>query len=141
MNRRQFTRVVLPVIALAPVGCGSPTSPRVFADSLTLGTGKRGIDLVGGTTVFGGELVTVYWRIESAERLDWADVEFAVDRSTGGGYEEEYSTIYSPTDRIDHVVISSYYHIYGAGKFRARGFVPRTGKTFGPVEFNVVKTP
>jgi hypothetical protein len=141
---RPYFIIFLACAALLYGGCSSPTSSREFADSLSLGTGRYGIDLTGTATAFqgppdkdGNPLATIYWRVESKEKLRGADVQFMVQKSNGIYWDDVYQTIYEMTDQDDYVVIGSYYHQYGAGEFRATGYIPRDEKSFGPIEFTV----
>ncbi len=141
---RPYFSIFLACAAIVCAGCNSPTSSRQYADSITLGTGRHGIDLTGTASAFygvpdkdGNPLTTIYWRVESKEKLRGADVQFKVEKSTGVFWEYVYETIYEMTEQDDYVVIGSYYHQYGSGKFRATGYIPRDGKSFGPIEFTV----
>jgi len=126
------------ILAALAAGCGdSSTSPRVFTDSLSLGTGRQGIDLVGETTTFTGGLITIYWRVESREKLKSADVEFMVEKYAEGGYETVYQTINGPAGPVSNVVIASYYHTFGPGLFRATGFIGSARRVVGPETFTV----
>jgi hypothetical protein len=118
--------------------CGdSSTSPRVYTDSLTLGTGRRGDDLVGETTEFTGGLVIIYWRVESREEFGGANVEFVVERKNGVLYETVFQTINEFAGFNDHVLIASYYHTFGTGFFRATGFIGSAKRVVGPKDFTV----
>jgi len=137
MRRKRYLYILL-ILFAALGGCGnSPTSSRVFTDSLTLGIGKRGIDLTGETTVFTGALVTVYWRVESREKLMGAEVEFVVEKKNGPEYEAVFRTLYQPESLDDHVVISSYFNTFGTGMFRATGYIGYEKRVVGPKEFVV----
>jgi hypothetical protein len=119
-------------------GCGdSSTSPRVYTDSLTLGTGRRGDDLVGETTAFTGGLVTIYWRVESREEFGGAHVEFVVEKKNGVVYETVFQTINELAGFNDHVLIASYYHTLGTGLFRATGFIGSAKRMVGSKDFTV----
>jgi hypothetical protein len=141
MRKKQYLFILM-ILFAALGGCGdSPTSPREYTDSLTLGTGRRGIDLTGETTVFSGPLVTVYWRVESREALRGADVEFTVEKKNGAEYEIVYGCLYQLANQEDHVVISPYYHFYGSGTFRATGYIGSGRRVVGPKEFVVTEAP
>jgi len=141
---RPYAPILLICAVLIASGCDSPTSSRTYSDSISLGTGRHGIDLTGESTTFygtpdnnGSPIATIYWRVESKEKLRGASVQFTVEKSTGVFWEQVFQTIYEMTELDDYVVIQPYIHQFGQGRFRATGYIPRDGKSFGPVEFSV----
>ena len=125
-------------------GQGSPTSPRVFTDSLTLGKGFHGIDLTGETYAFTithsqnqDIFPTIYWRAESQSKMKGAFVELNVVRLAEFGPEAVGSFRFEMTRLDDNVVISSYLHLYGAGKFRAAATLGDERRLLGVKEFTV----
>ena len=123
-------------------GCGnSPTDSRTYTDSLTLGTGRHGIDLVGETNTFPSNITSIYWRVESAKPLNNAKVLFQVERSVGAHWEMAYENLYNLADLGDHVVISSYYNDtpqLGPGSYRATAKIGSAERVIGPTLFTVL---
>ncbi|MHB9031178.1 MAG: hypothetical protein ACYC9O_20620 [Candidatus Latescibacterota bacterium] len=137
-------RLLLSIVALFVLfiaGCGkdSPTEPKIHADSFTLGTGLKGDTLTGETTVFHGNLVTIYWRVESSTQFRGADAEIQVDKLTEFGWEKIFGAVLKLIDPDDYVAISSYYHTYGTGRFRATGFIGVSRRQIGVMEFSVLE--
>ena len=131
---------------LAFGGCGtdSPTSPRVFTDSLTLGKGFHGIDLTGETYAFTITHTqekdispTIYWRAESQSKMAGVFVEMKIERLAEVGPEVVYFIRYELIQKDDNVAISSYFHMYGAGKFRATATIGQDKRLLGVREFTV----
>jgi hypothetical protein len=130
-------RILLLALAAVLSGCGnSPTSSPVYEDSLTFGTGRHGLDLTGVTNTFAGNLVTVYWRVESRDPLNGA-VEFVLEKKNGVQYETVYRFPDNLVGQNDHVLISSFYNVYGTGTFRATAYVGAAKKPISPAEFVV----
>ncbi len=142
MHRRVYSTLILFTLLFLP-GCGkdSSTGARTYADSFALGMGRKGESLVEETAVFTGDLITIYWRVESSEPFRGADVVIDVEQLTGDGWEKVYSAVYLLVRYEDHVAISSYYHVYGYGRFRATGFVGKARHVVGSVEFTVQEEP
>jgi hypothetical protein len=139
-----FRRLVIPVVVfplLFSAGCGkdSPTKPKIHTDSFTLGTGVKGDTLTGETTVFYGNYITIYWRVECSAQFNGADAEIQVEELTDFGWEKVYGNVIMQIDPDDYVVISSYFHTFGTGKFRATGFVGVSRRQIGMVEFTVLE--
>jgi hypothetical protein len=134
------------VLLLTAMACSkdSPTSPRVFTNSLTLGTGVYGIDLTGETDTFTithnqnqDILPTIYWRAESQSKMKGAYVEMKVERMGEAGPEEVYTTRYEMVQLDDYVAISSYYHMYGPGSCRATATLGLEKRSIGVKTFTV----
>jgi hypothetical protein len=143
---RRLFPFIAAFLLLAAAGCGkdSPTSSRVFTDSLTLGKGLHGIDLTGETYTFTVThnqstviYPTIYWRAESRDKMKSADITFKVEQLTDFGLVEVYSTLYELTKLDDNVVISSYYHMYGVGTFRATATLEGETRVLGVKQFTV----
>lgn len=143
---RRLFPIFVALLLLAIVGCGkdSSTSSRVFTNSLTLGKGLHGIDLTGETYTFtiihnqdADTNPTIYWRAESQEKMKAGDINFTVEQLTDFGLVEVYSSLYEMTKMDDNVIISSYYHMYGAGTFRATATLGDDAVLLGVKQFTV----
>jgi hypothetical protein len=138
MHHRIYPLVILLILPFLP-GCGkdSSTGPKTYIDSFSLGMGRKGESLVEETTVFTGNLITIYWRVESSEAFKGADVQIDVEQFSEYGWEKVYSGVYLYVRFEDHVAVSSYYHVYGYGRFRATGSIGKERRVVGSVEFTV----
>ncbi len=143
---RRLFPLSIAFLLLFALGCSedSPTSARVFTNSLTLGTGYRGIDLTGATNTFSithGQNAdinpTIYWRAESESKMRSAYVDLKVELLGEVGPEQVYTTRYEMVQMDDYVAISSYYHMYGVGKFRATATLGSEKVLLGVMEFTV----
>jgi hypothetical protein len=139
--KRFVTLGMFVILALCAGGCGnSPTDSRTYTDSLTLGTGRHGIDLTGETTIFPASVTTIYWRVESAEPFLNANVLFILERKNGVDWEEVYRIQDNMTGLDDHVAISSYFKDtvnLGPGSYRATAKIGSEGRVIGPTLFTV----
>lgn len=125
-------------------GCGgdSPTASDAYTDSLTLGTGRYGLELTGETDTFttsDDTMPTIYWRVESHEPLLTMKIELYVEKLTEFGYEDAFTSIFNSAQVHNYIAISSYYHFYGAGSFRATAFVGNEKRFIASVNFTVLE--
>jgi hypothetical protein len=137
----RFSVSIAALLIFLVSGCGknSPTEPVTHTDSFTLGTGRKGDTLTGEATTFQGNLITIYWRVESSTQFNGADAEILVEKHTEFGWERIYGNVFKLIDPDDYVAISSYYHMYGAGRFRATGYIGVNRREIGVVEYSVVE--
>ncbi len=123
-------------------GCdsGSPTASKVYTDSLTTGTGRRGNEITGQTTEF-TDNHSIYWRVESARQFGPASVEMTVEQnveSYGWKVVHQMSSIDTPFE--GNVGVWSYFHNYGPGQFRMTAGLS-SGTNIGTVIFTVQESP
>jgi len=135
---------ILALCLLFTAGCGddSSTNPDTFTDGLTVGTGKKGNDLVGQGDAFYGESISIFWRVESVSEFQGTQVSLLVEQHVDGyGWKTVYYTEYGFADYYSHVMVSSYYHQYGYGRFRATATLVASKHLIGSAEFTVQATP
>jgi hypothetical protein len=127
-------------ILLMVCACSSDkTTSTVYTDSLVLGTGVSGWNILGESTTFINDPsitgMTIYYRIESKAFLQGLNLEFDVYRNTSDGFELVH-IIPINTYFQEHVVVGSFVHTWGAGSFKATASLG-AGEIVGVKEFTV----
>lgn len=138
--RHPFPAILaLAALIVSAPGCDDSVSPETYADSVTVGSGRTGIALTEIRTAFAESPVTIYWRAESAEEFGGKDIYLEVTplESSGWSAVPVYSTVQENANSTSHIAIAAYYHTYGNGTFRARGYLGAARRLLGTAEFTV----
>jgi hypothetical protein len=129
---------VLSTLLFVSVGCGdkSTNSSSDFSNSLILGKGMSGFNIIDETTSF-SDSTTIYWRLEGEDDMAGSPIEIQISKASTGGYQVVYTFPFSNPQSYGHIMLSSFYHTFGKGSFRATGKLTTGNKTVATRDYAV----
>ena len=111
----------------------------IYTDSLVLGTGISGWNIIGESTTFinnpAENGITIYYRVESKDDMKGFNLEFDIYQNTSSGFELVH-IIPINTYYTGHILVGSFIHTWGAGSFKASAQLG-TNQVIGVKEFTV----
>lgn len=130
-----FTLVSL---LLGITGCNdsSTNSSSDFTNSLILGKGMSGFNIVNESTSF-SDSTSIFWRLESKADMGGSVVEIQISRESSGEYQTVNTFSFPNPQSYGHIMLSSFYHTYGKGNFRATGRLVTGNKTVAAKDYTV----
>ncbi|MDP2983836.1 MAG: hypothetical protein Q8O92_10965 [Candidatus Latescibacter sp.] len=141
---KPFAVFIFCIILFLISACSSDktTSSIIYTDSLVLGIGISGWNIVGESSTFinnpAESGITIYYRIESKDDLKGSNLEFDIYRNTSSGFELIHIIPIINTYYTAHILVGSFIHTWGAGSFKASIRLINTNQVIGVKEFTVV---
>ena len=128
--KKYIILITLGLLIISFAGCNdkSTTSSSEFTNSLVLGKNMSGFNIVGETTTF-SDSTSIFWRLESKEDMGGSMVEIQISKAGAGGYQMVNTFSFPNPQSYGHIMLSSIYHIFGKGSFRATGRLVTGAKT------------
>ena len=126
------------IVLLMGASCNdkSTNSSSEFSNSLILGAGMSGFNIIGEATTF-SDSTMIYWRLESADDMKGSTVEIQVSKSGASGYQSVGTFPFTNPQTYGHIMLSGFYHTFGKGSFRATGKLVTGGKTVATKDYTV----